>query len=145
MRNTALSTCTTNSRGVKSSLSRMTFHSGGRCVFGLVLLRGLTKVGLIMAVLAPGGGRRARPDHDSTHHPFRQAGCLAFAAPQRVQAPGPGAGEGDVQKHEAEQDRAVAAVADREETGRCVAEKVSERHLSRHDEGRGPREQAERE
>ena len=37
MRNTALSTCTTNSRGVKSSLSRMTFHSGGRCVSGLVL------------------------------------------------------------------------------------------------------------
>jgi hypothetical protein len=35
----------------------MTFHSGGRCVSGLVLLRGLTKVGLIMAVLAPGGGR----------------------------------------------------------------------------------------
>src|ERR1019366_7774962 len=78
MRNTALSTCTTNSRGVKSSLSRMTFHSGGRCVFGLGLLRWLTKVGLIMAVLAPGGGRRARPDHDSTHHPFRQAGCLAL-------------------------------------------------------------------
>jgi hypothetical protein len=57
MRNMAFSTCTTNSRGVKSSLSRMTFHSGGRCVSGLVLLRGLTKVGLIMAVLAPGSGR----------------------------------------------------------------------------------------
>src|ERR1019366_7732247 len=112
MRNTAFSTCTTNSRGVKSSLSRMTFHNGGRCVSGLVLLRGLTKVWLIMAVRAPGGGL----DHDSTHHPFRQAGCLALAAPQRVQAPGPGAGEGDVQKHEAEQDRAVAAVEDREET-----------------------------
>src|SRR5664280_1652328 len=59
MRNTAFNTCTTNSRGVKSSLSRMTFHSGGRCVSGLVLLRGLTKVGLIMAVVAPGGLRRA--------------------------------------------------------------------------------------
>src|SRR5882672_7437342 len=46
-RNTALSTCTTNSRGVKSSLSRITFHSGGRWVLGLVLVRGLTRVGLI--------------------------------------------------------------------------------------------------
>src|ERR1019366_785559 len=129
MRNTAFSTCTTNSRGVKSSLSRMTFHSGGRCVSGLVLVRGLTRVGLIMAVLAPGRGRES--GHDSTHHPFRTAGCLAPAAPQRVQAPRPGAGEGDVQKHEAIQDRRFAAIEDRVETGRRVAEKVRERHLSR--------------
>src|ERR1700690_855027 len=122
MRNTAFKTCTTNSRGVKSSLSRMTFHSGGRCVSGFTLLRGLTRVGLIMAVRAPGSGRASAM---ITHYRFRQAGGLALAAPQRVQAPRPGAGKGDVQEDEAIQDRAVAAIQDREETGRRMAEKVS--------------------
>src|SRR5436305_4323723 len=44
MRNSALSTVTTNSRGVKSSLTRMTLCRRGRSVFGLTLVRGLLTI-----------------------------------------------------------------------------------------------------
>src|SRR6185503_9717805 len=63
MRKTAFSTSTTNSRGVKSSLSRITFQSFGRSTFGLVLVRGVSTVCWLMthlrrrAVYAP--ARRA--------------------------------------------------------------------------------------
>jgi hypothetical protein len=66
----------------------------------------------------------------------------AAAAPQRVQAPRPG--DGDVEKEQAIEDGAVAAVDDREETVRRVAEEIGKGHLARHDESRGAREQAER-
>ena len=47
MRNSAFSTVTTNSRGVKSSLTRMTLCSRGRSVFGLTLVVGLASISLI--------------------------------------------------------------------------------------------------
>src|SRR5262245_8395332 len=48
MRNTDFNTTTTNSRGVKSSLSRITFQSFGRSAFALTLVRGLTTVCWLM-------------------------------------------------------------------------------------------------
>ena len=45
-------------------------------------------------------------------------------------------GKGDVEEHKAIQDRAVAAVEDREEAVRRVAKEIGERHLARHDEPR---------
>jgi len=58
--------------------------------------------------------------------------ALALLAPhQRIQAPRPGAGEGDVQEDEAIQDRRVAAIDNREKAVRRMAHEIGERHLAR--------------
>src|SRR4051812_30746242 len=53
MRNSPFSTVTTNSRGVKSSLTRMTLKSFGRSVFGLTLVWGVvTILGIVCTRIA---------------------------------------------------------------------------------------------
>ncbi len=52
MRNSAFSTITTKSRGVKSSLTRITLCSGGRATFGTTLVRGLvSRSGMLVSHL----------------------------------------------------------------------------------------------
>src|SRR6185312_9648680 len=72
IRKTALRTSTTNSRGVKSSLSRMTFHNGGRCVFGLTLMRGFSSVFWLTASLQhrPPAGHAILPPVPLPFHPI---------------------------------------------------------------------------
>src|SRR5882724_7938704 len=60
MRNSAFSTVTTNSRGVKSSLTRMTLCRRGRSVLVLTLVFGLTTVSIIPAE-SPDGAARPAP------------------------------------------------------------------------------------
>src|SRR4051812_17907024 len=45
-------------------------------------------------------------------------------APERVQAPGAGAGKSEIEKDEAVEDGGVAAVEDREKSARRVTEKI---------------------
>src|SRR5579863_3810816 len=69
----------------------------------------------------------------------------AFALPQqRIQAERPGAGEYEIEEHEAIQDREFAVVQIRVETVRRVREKTADDHFAGHDQRNRPGEQAER-
>src|SRR6185437_5789663 len=117
MRNTALRTSTTNSRGVKSSFSRMTFHSGGRSILVFVLTRGLVKVGLIGCLRC-----RTTLDYNAAAAAFARRLLLVFQ--QLIDAPGAGAGKRQVEEDETIQNRAIAAVEDREEAMRRMAQEI---------------------
>src|SRR4051794_39193232 len=76
-------------------------------------------------------------------HPTKLA--LRPLAPERVQAPGAGAGEGEIKKDEAVKDGGVTAVENREKSAWRVAEKIRKSHLARHQQRHRPREQADKE
>ncbi len=50
--------------------------------------------------------------------------------PQGIDAPGAGAGEGQIKEHKAEQDREIAAIEDGQETARGMSEKIGKCHLT---------------
>src|SRR3982074_1781080 len=84
MRNSAFSTVTTNSRGVKSSLTRMTLCRRGRSVLVLTFVLGLITVSIIPAgtpdVLVT-FSRCPKPEYCLPAH--RGTGCFAMASLQR--------------------------------------------------------------
>ena len=73
MRNSAFSTVTTNSRGVKSSLTRMTLCSRGRSVLVLTLVFGLMTVSIMPTEPHANEPGRARRDQLSRHSERRGA------------------------------------------------------------------------
>src|SRR5664279_4420891 len=75
MRNSALRTVTTNSRGVKSSLTRMTLCSRGRSVLVLTLVLDLVTVSIIarhLLILAQAAPQEYRLPG------VRQTGCFRW-------------------------------------------------------------------
>lgn len=71
--------------------------------------------------------------------PFKTSGAAAV-----VQREGAGAGKHQIEEDEAERDRRIAAIVDREEVARHVRHEIGDRHFAGQKEGYGPREQAER-
>src|SRR5260370_736154 len=68
---------------------------------------------------------------------------LSSVLAQGVETPGPRAGEGQIEEHEAEQDRQIAAIEDGQETPGGMSEKIGKCHLARENECNGTGEKAQ--
>src|SRR5258708_35111280 len=80
MRNSAFRTVTTNSRGVKSSLTRMSLSRRGRSVLVLTLVFGLVTVS-VMPASTPDAFAISPPEYNPLAG--RGTGCFAMASLQR--------------------------------------------------------------
>src|SRR2546430_13934379 len=60
---------------------------------------------------------------------------------QGVETPGPGASEGQIEEHKAEQDREIAAIEDGQEAPWRMSEEIGKRHLARENESNGTGEE----
>src|SRR5258708_26699459 len=80
MRNSAFRTVTTNSRGVKSSLTRMTLCRRGRSVLVLTLVFGLVTVS-VMPASTPDAFAISPPEYNPLAD--RGTGCFPMASFQR--------------------------------------------------------------
>src|SRR5258708_12125211 len=80
MRNSAFRTVTTNSRGVKSSLTRMTLCRRGRSVLVLTLVFGLVTVS-VMPASTPDAFAISPPEYNPLAD--RGTGCFVMASLQR--------------------------------------------------------------
>src|SRR5215467_9202710 len=97
--------------------SQASSGSAGQCGFCSVIL------GLLFARLASAyphaadAARRSRRRSASILQRSAADGELPFSVlAQGIETPRPGAGEGQVEEHKAEQDREIAAIEDRQET-----------------------------
>src|SRR4029453_15468785 len=62
---------------------------------------------------------------------------------QGIETPGSGASEGQIEEHEAEQDREIAAIEDGQEAPWRMSDEIGKRHLARENEGNWTGEQAQ--
>jgi hypothetical protein len=69
--------------------------------------------------------------------------CSSLFFSQGIETPGSGASEGQIEKHEAEQDREIAAIEDGQEAPWRMSEEIGKRHLARENESNGAGEQAQ--